>query len=413
VGLGRNYCVGCAFWGEMRGLGVLRVWCLAAGLVLLWSGWAAASVSGSGWSVQRIPNPRSSRSGLLLGVSCIRARGCIAVGASQGRVVRVLAERWDGRVWTILGTPLPKGAGYSLLDGVSCTFARVCTAVGYYYADRFGTRSRGLVERWDGRRWAIQGTPHPPSMPDITLSGVSCPSRRSCIVVGTYRPHRSNARLQALVERWNGRKWTIQQIPNPAGASNTDFYGVSCTSSSACTAVGSTPSRYGDMTLAERWNGRNWTIQPTPNPPQPGSALQAVSCTSPTACTAVGGPSEEDGAGAAFAEHWDGTRWTIQPTPEPTRPYEALSGVSCASAKACTAVGQSVNDKSQVPLAARWNGSRWTIQHTPRPRTSHKTTYWALNAVSCPSHRQCTAIGTLRKILRVAHYSTLAERWKR
>jgi hypothetical protein len=39
---------------------------------------------------------------------------------------------------------------------------------------------------------------------------------------------------------------------------------VSCASAHACVAVGSGYNRAGtEVTLAERWNGRRWTIQAT------------------------------------------------------------------------------------------------------------------------------------------------------
>lgn len=44
--------------------------------------------------------------------------------------------------------------------------------------------------------------------------------------------------------------------------------------------------------LAEHWNGSTWTIQPTPTPSGPiddSTGLHAVSCTSVNRCTAVGG----------------------------------------------------------------------------------------------------------------------------
>ena len=47
--------------------------------------------------------------------------------------------------------------------------------------------------------------------------------------------------------------WAIQKTPNPAGAAERDLFGVSCTSVSACTAVGEHASSGGEfMTLAER-----------------------------------------------------------------------------------------------------------------------------------------------------------------
>ena len=62
------------------------------------------------------------------------------------------------------------------------------------------------------------------------------------------------------------------------------------TAATACTAVGDYGNSSGnDVTLAERWNGSSWKIQPTPNPTgQAASVLSGVSCTAATACTAVG-----------------------------------------------------------------------------------------------------------------------------
>jgi hypothetical protein len=67
---------------------------------------------------------------------------------------------------------------------------------------------------------------------------------------------------------------------------------VSCTTFTACTAVGQVDGTGQLVTLAERWNGTAWAIQHTPNPTSAtGGAngeLDALSCAAPTTCTAVG-----------------------------------------------------------------------------------------------------------------------------
>jgi hypothetical protein len=131
---------------------------------------------------------------------------------------------------------------------------------------------------------------------------------------------------------------------------------VSCTSASACTAVGSYSTVTDDFgTLAERWNGTTWAIQATPNPSDsifPG--LYAVSCTSASACTAVDGDSD---AGVELAEYWNGTTWAIQATPNPGGSNSSvLNGVSCTPTFTwCIAVGSYVNSAgSEVTLAERY-----------------------------------------------------------
>ena len=67
--------------------------------------------------------------------------------------------------------------------------------------------------------------------------------------------------VKLLAERWNGKKWTIVPSPDPGGAVQSFFNGVSCTAPSACTATGEQHSASGGgHTLAERWDGATWTV---------------------------------------------------------------------------------------------------------------------------------------------------------
>jgi hypothetical protein len=146
------------------------------------------------------------------------------------------------------------------------------------------TTVQPLVERWNGKRWSIQPTPRLQG----DLAGVSCSSETACIAVGQvgiYNGYDSYERT--LVERWNGAKWSVQQTPI-VGAGNSSLSGVSCVSPTACTAVGSQdPGVPRGVPLVERWDGKSWSIQPTPVT-QSGGGLAAVSCTSTRWCMAVG-----------------------------------------------------------------------------------------------------------------------------
>lgn len=89
--------------------------------------------------------------------------------------------------------------------------------------------------------------------------------------------------------------------------------------------------------------------------------LTAVSCTSVVSCAAVG-----TYQGQPIAESWNGKSWRLQQPPEPpVDNYSAqLSGVSCASSKACIAVGDS---GSPLSYAERYNGSSWRLTTTQNP----------------------------------------------
>ena len=223
------------------------------------------------------------------------------------------------------------------------------------------------------------------------LAAVSCPTRSTCVAVGTVR---SGSGM--LAERWNGRRWAVMKLARPAGATSAGLTGVSCTSAVACTAVGWDYGPSGTGTLAERWNGRTWTIQPTPSPGNEGIPFAAVSCGSATSCTVVGYYDFNDpGTGSStLAEHWDGHSWRTQSVPPAGDPGADLTSVSCRPV-ACTAtgyyLGQSDEGPGSAPLALRWNGATWAVQSTPGDATQNEIS--ALNGISCPSARVCTAVG--------------------
>jgi hypothetical protein len=242
--------------------------------------------------------------------------------------------------------------------------------------------------------WKVERTPNQnrDSAAINELSAVSCTSGRACTAVGSHAASLSSNGF-TLAERWNGTRWRIQPTKLPAGAKSATFSGVSCPSATACTAVGSTPGKAPDtsVSLAEAWNGTSWRVQATPKPAgSTSSSLFAVSCTSPHACTAVGNYSTAGGRGLALAERWNGTTWRIQAVAKPAK-SSRFFGVSCATARACTAVGNQDNGSAGTrPVAEAWNGTTWHMQTVPLPHGSGGA---ILAAVSCTSPRACTATG--------------------
>jgi hypothetical protein len=205
---------------------------------------------------------------------------------------------------------------------------------------------------------------------------------------------RAGNRERPLAERWDGHAWAIQPVPAPAGASQSFLSAVSCSAADNCLATGTilTASSTLGPPLAESWNGSSWTMLSIPNPPNSaGTELTGLSCASATSCVAVGeefpvlGPVTQ-----AMAESWDGSTWTVQPVPVSGggSVNSALSGVSCVSATSCTAVGR----YTIGALAEYWNGSGWRQQQTTHPAAHNQ-----LAGVSCLFARSCTAVGLIRR----------------
>jgi hypothetical protein len=150
-----------------------------------------------------------------------------------------------------------------------------------------------------------------------------------------------------------------------------------------------------------------WIRQDMPNPLVPTSSLASVSCPSAHTCTAVGQYFDRAGYWATLAETRHGTSWAIEPTADPAAGATGvtLSGVSCAAADACTAVGSYVNSADDtVTLAESWNGTSWAIQATPNPAGSVSG---VLSGVSCLAVAGCTAAGF--SVNRSPDYRTLAD----
>ncbi len=212
----------------------------------------------------------------------------------------------------------------------------------------------------------------------------------------------------AMASAASAATWTTQTTPGPSGPPDAALTGVSCVSATFCMAVGSADygldnfqEPIGPETSAERWDGSSWTVIPTPvagaNP-----ELEAVSCASATFCVAVG---ENAGNGfkvrnaRALLEAWNGAGWTIQPTPAGSVTASGLSAVSCVSSSFCIAVG--------APVSVVWDGSSWRKIKIPTVRYQSE-----LSAISCVTVTQCTAVGNY-SINRtgVEERRPLAERW--
>jgi hypothetical protein len=345
--------------------------------------------AGSGWSIQQTPTrglpPR--RRDHLRDVSCVSASACVAVGGG-------IVERWDGASWS-LALKVKATAGF--FTAVACSSARACVTV--------AAGHQPFWARWNGRKWAVRPMPFSDPIGDpnsAVYSSISCTTTTDCVAAGSYFNDTVGAYPVAL--RLSGSTWS-----NPARFRIPHYYepppgflgGISCTPGGGCTAVGSLGG-----TLALHWSGRTWSTQPTANIAPAPTRLNAVSCSSASACVAVGYYNDVDGL-HPLAESWNGTSWSIQTTPDGPHARNhggsQLNSVSCISANACIAVGESAS----LPLAERWDGTRWTLLK-PILKTIDDG---AFNGVSCTVADACTAVGGAG--LRPADDATvaLAERW--
>jgi hypothetical protein len=260
--------------------------------------------------------------------------------STSGSRLVTLTEHFDGRVWTVV--PSPTLGGMSSLSGVAELSADDVWAVGV------GSSTQGNVPillHWNGRAWRlVAGAFSSPG----ELRAVSGISSRDVWAVGTAMVGSS---AQTLIEHFDGTKWALVPSPTPDGADQ--LSGVTAVTSTDAWAVGSSvSSTHQSHTLREHWNGKAWTAVRVNDG---GSELAAVGATSAGNVWAVGlAASIRDSLG----EHFDGTSWTVVPTPTPSAIVNSLVGVSVVSPLAAWAVGASYQHGLHQVID-HWDGTTW------------------------------------------------------
>ena len=371
---------------------------LTAGVVV-----AAASPASAGpaWTVASSPNPAGSVTAVLNGVSCPSVNSCFGVGSSTVLgTTKALGEHWNGHNWAIVATPNPSTATSTRLNAISCPSTTSCFAVGSYAE---GTLQKNLAERWNGSSWSILPIQNPTGHTGSGLSGVSCPSARSCFAVGAYSFGLSTVRT--LAAHWNGALWNLVGSPNISVSNATFLNAVSCPSLKSCFAVGNSTINSSARSLVEHWNGSLWGAMQNPAPSgATGSALNGVSCPSPKSCFAVGS-SIVAAQNHNLAQHWNGSGWSFNGAPTGSGASSStLSGVSCPTTQSCFAVGSFTKAGAAKSLVDHWNGSAWGSMASPNPGTLFNHLY----SVSCAAKTSCFAVGNTEKL---PPATTLTERY--
>ncbi len=352
-------------------------------------GQATAGASSSlAWTTT--PHPLDTvYEGTFNAVSCASAKFCVAAGDYVGYAPpeTTMTEVWNGRSWSLA----PQlGVANAVLSGVSCPSRRFCAVVGGRYNEPYNPYDPSptfavstLAEIWNGKTWTRPPTPNTP-FSNNQLNSVSCPNRWSCVAVGSSSTaYGGNPR--ALIESWNGKAWSI--ATSPAVGTTSSLSSVSCTRRRFCLALGDyVDASSGHHILAERWEGSTWAVTTSP-----GSAGSSVSCVSASFCMASGG-----GFGGGI-ERWNGSSWTTLPTPQPAFPFAGTFGdVSCTSRFFCIAITDlhGPTPSAEHSAIVVWNGSVWSSAGGNLVGIGHQIgVAGLLHSASCASRRFCFVVG--------------------
>jgi hypothetical protein len=155
------------------------------------------------------------------------------------------------------------------------------------------------------------------------------------------RAQRAPLRLESLEER-NLLAQGLVFVPSPqiAGGSLT---GAAAIAANDIWAVGGIFTSSGQQTLAEHFDGTSWSVVPTPSP------------TSNASFSGVAGAASNDvwGVGSSFVEHWNGSSWSVVSSPASTN----LAGVTAPASNNAWAVG--------ISGVEHWDGTNWSNVSSP------------------------------------------------
>ncbi|MGW5768675.1 cutinase family protein [Streptomyces longwoodensis] len=219
--------------------------------------WSTSSVTMPVGNTPYFQQPRFN------GVSCASSGICQAIGSYLYRtpdghgLIEGLTVAGSGSTWTGTQVPLPDNVGSfrgeavlaaESLD-VDCLPA-ACVSVGGYGTNAIGPGYSIVFQGFLLTGQSVIQTPLPPGSSAAlggNLNHVDCPTTTLCVATGGFTDKitidgQTKTSTHAMVSVGFGSNWVAQDSPLPAGAAADKPYpglwGVSCPTSTACTAIG-------------------------------------------------------------------------------------------------------------------------------------------------------------------------------
>jgi hypothetical protein len=342
----------------------------------------------TGWEV--VPSPNlGTQTNTLFSVAASADDDVWAVGAGYDEgltAYRTVIEHWNGAGWSIISSPNAT-SGYNLLNGVAVAGSNDIWAVGQAAVN--GNTYSTLIEHSDGGKapvWSIVSSPNVADSSSV-LNAISVVAANDLWAVG-YSTDGSLSN-RSLTMHWNGAIWSI--VPSPT-VGNDILYAVDAISANDVWATGRTKVGYSSSrTLTLHWDGLSWMVVPSPNDSTTNNNLYAVAAVAANDVWAVGSA----GSSKTLAIHWTGASWSVLPAPavSDNASNEVLVGVVALSNGSIWSAGQFIvplEGSAQHTLTETWNGSTWTVVPSPNAESSNNR----LSGIAATPKGTLWAVGT-------------------
>jgi hypothetical protein len=216
-----------------------------------------------------------------------------------------------------------------------------------------------------GNGWSVQPSYSFGSRDNI-LAGVSAASSTDAWAVGAYYPSSSNV-LATLAQHFDGTRWTAYPLPN-VGVQENCLLAVSMPASGTAWAVGYyVNGKFQQQALIEYFNGSVWSVIPSPGPGALQNILYGVAAISNSDVWAVGAEQDALGIWHTLTEHWDGSAWSVINAVEAAGSSgNQFYAVKALASNNVYAVGQrSGTEFPSAALIEHWNGTAWSVVSSP------------------------------------------------
>jgi hypothetical protein len=193
---------------------------------------------------------------------------------------------------------------------------------------------------WNGSVWSIVSSPTIANI-DTSLSGVTAIAANDVWAVGSFGDVTHEARTFTV--HWNGTAWSIVPSAND-GAEGNSLHAVTAIASDDVWAVGRVENI---DTLALHWDGASWSVVSTPTILDNGFAtLDSVVTLASGSVWAVGQFFQNSQSRSrTLAELWNGSNWSIVSSPNRGNSHNYLNGVGATPIGTLWAVGAHYNNQ--------------------------------------------------------------------
>ncbi len=223
------------------------------------------------------------------------------------------------------------------MNGVAVLSPTDVWAVGHTIRIPFALVSQ--IQHFDGNSWSVVESPHFPS--GEVLKSVQAVSAQDIFAVGSFMDDEFQTQ-SPLVEHFDGTAWNIVPSLRFGRRQGAVVNSIAIISDSDIWAVGRAGSLdfSNDRPFAMHFDGDTWTEVSVPSVENAHfHELNAVAAVAPDDVWAVGAFIGLGTLQQTLIVHFDGTAWSIVPSPNQGSSDNALFGVAVVSSNSVWAVG--------------------------------------------------------------------------